>query len=99
MQLKPFKEIIAMSKEKLNEAMAGPRARKVQAQAEVKKAELDCRILTLETEAQELWTVKDIEFDRYFEKLDEIGLLERRRKQYDITLGQLFPNSDTVEAK
>lgn len=92
MQLKPFKDLIAMSKEKIDEVMAAPRARKVKAQAEVELAELDSRIITLEQEAQELCTSKEgIDFKKLFEKLDQLALSERRKKQYGKVLKQLFP--------
>lgn len=80
-----------MSKEKLDEVMAAPRARKVRAQAEVAMSELDCQILTLESEAQELCINKEINFDNLFSKIDRRDLLERRKKQYAEILGQLFP--------
>lgn len=92
MKLKPFKEIIAMSKEKLNEALAPIRARKVKTQAEMKKSEIDEKIITLETEIQEMCSATEINFDSLFEKLDKIALLERRKKQYDKVLGELFPD-------
>lgn len=93
MELRPFKELIAMSKEKLNEAMAPIRAKQVQSQAQLEMAELEGKILTLETEAQELCIEKKIEFPKLFDKLDEIALLERRQEQYKKVLGQLFPDS------
>ncbi len=91
MKLKPFKEIIGMSKEKLNEALAPIRARKVKTQAEMKKSEIDEKIVVLESEVQEMCAVKEIDFDILFEKLDRIALLERRKKQYDKVLSELFP--------
>lgn len=49
MQLRPFKELISLSKEKLDEAMAPIRARQVKSKAELKMAQLDADILTKET--------------------------------------------------
>jgi hypothetical protein len=91
MKLKPFKDIIGMSKEKLNEALAPIRARKVKVQAEMKKSEIDEKIVVLESEVQEMCSVQEINFDNLCEKLDKIALLERRKKQYDKVLGELFP--------
>lgn len=92
MKLRPFKEIIAMSKEKLNEALAPIRARKVKTQAEMKKSEIDEKIITLETETQEMCSSQEINFDALCEKLDKIALLERRKKQFDRILRELFPD-------
>lgn len=95
MQLKPFKELIAMSKEKIDETMAGPRARRIKAQAELERAELENEIEQLKSEIQELFADKDghknFTFKPLMDKLDRLALLERREKQYDKVLKQLFP--------
>lgn len=91
MKLKPFKELIAMSKEKLDEAMAPIRARQVKSQAELEMAKLDAEILTLESEVQESCTKKEINFPALLEKLDKVALLERRKGQYTRVLTELFP--------
>lgn len=91
MKLKPFKELIAMSKEKLDEAMAPIRARQVKSQAELEMAKLDAEILTHEGQVQEMCTQKEINFPTLLDKLDKIALLERRKKQYGDVLKQLFP--------
>jgi 3-isopropylmalate dehydratase small subunit len=92
MKLKPFKDLIAMSKEKLDEALAPIRARQVKTQAELKLAEIDEKIVTKETEVQELCTGKSIDFETLLKTLDDIALLERRKKQYDKVLSELFPD-------
>ena len=91
MQLKPFKELIAMTKEKLDEAMAPIRARQVKAQAELKMSELDAEIITTETKVNELVAKKEIDFDELMDALDDPAMLERRREQYNDVLSQLFP--------
>lgn len=91
MKLKPFKELIAMSKEKLDEAMAPIRARQVKSQAELEMARLDADLLTHEGQVQEMCTQKEINFPNLLDKLDKIALLERRKKQYSDVLKQLFP--------
>ncbi len=94
MKLKPFMEIVGLSKEKLDEAMAPIRARQVRAKAECEKAKLDADILTKETSVHEICAQKDLDFGKLFERLDEIALLERRREQYDEVLEQLFPGTE-----
>lgn len=91
MKLKPFAEIIAMSKEKLAESLAPIRARKVRSQAELEMAKLDDQIIRLESEIQESCAKEEINFTALMDKLDTAALLERRRKQYDEVLSQLFP--------
>jgi hypothetical protein len=91
MKLKPFAEIIAMSKEKLAESLAPIRARKVRSQAELEMAKLDDEIVRLEAEVQEQCAKEDINFPSLLDKLDKAALLERRRVQYEAVLAQLFP--------
>lgn len=91
MQLKPFKEIIGMSKDKLDAAMAPIRARKEKSKAEMEMAQLDADLLTLETKVHEMCIEKEIDFKKLLNTLDEIGLKERRKKQYQKVLQQLFP--------
>jgi hypothetical protein len=91
MTLKPFAEIIALSKEKLSEALAPIRARKVRSQAELEMAKLDDELIRLEADIQEQCAKEDINFPSLLDKLDKVALLERRKVQYDIVLAQLFP--------
>jgi hypothetical protein len=91
MKLKPFAEIIAMSKEKLSEALAPIRARKVRSQAELEMAKLDDELIRLEADIQEQCAKEDIHFPSLLDKLDKVALLERRKTQYESVLAQLFP--------
>lgn len=91
MKLKPFAEILAMTKEKLSEALAPIRARKVRSQAELEMAKLDDELVRLESETHEMCAREEISFPSLLDKLDRIALLERRKKQYQKVLGELFP--------
>jgi hypothetical protein len=91
MKLKPFAEIIAMSKEKLSEALAPIRARKVKSQAELEMAKLDDELIRLEASIQEQTAKEEINFPQLLDQLDKVGLLERRKKQYQKVLSELFP--------
>lgn len=94
MKLKPFKELIALSKEKLDEAMAPIRARQVKSQAELETAKLDASILTAETAIQEMCFQKDINLPSLINKLDDLVLLDRRKEQYGEIIAQLFPEGE-----
>lgn len=96
-EIKPFKELIAMSKEKLNEAMAPLRARAVKSQADLEMTKLESEIIALQSKIQEQCVEKDICFPRLFDRLDEIALLERRLAQYTEVLGQLFPEESAAK--
>jgi hypothetical protein len=91
MKLKPFAEIIALSKEKLAESLAPIRARKVRSQAELEMAKLDDELVRLEADIQEQCAKEEISFPGLLDKLDKVALLERRKAQYESVLEQLFP--------
>lgn len=96
MKLLPFSELVAMSKEKIDEAMAPIRARQVKGRAELEMAQLDADLLTKETSIQEMCTAKDINFPRLLDSLDDMNLLERRKIKYQEVLAQLFPVGDAA---
>lgn len=91
MKLKPFAELLGMTKEKVAQALAPMRARKVKAKAELEMAKLDERIVSIEAELQEECAKEDINFETLMKKLDEAALIERRQKQYKKVLAELFP--------
>ena len=94
MHLKPFKEIIAMSKEKLDSAMAPIRARQMRSMAELEMHKLDAEILEKEISVQEMCIDKDLNLTVLIDRLDKIAVLERRKNQYGKVLKQLFPTKD-----
>lgn len=94
MKLKPYAEIIALSPEKLDEALAANRAESVQANAQVEKVKLKAQIINKKNEVQDLCSRKEgINFSNLCDQLDTLALLEHRQKQYDEVLGQLFPTT------
>lgn len=90
-KVKPFKEIIALSKEKLDEALAPIRARSAKAKADLEVAKLDEKLVSLETDIHKLCAEKELDFNRISDKMDEYDLSERRRKQITQLVGELFP--------
>lgn len=92
MKLKPFKELISLSKEKLDEALAPMRARQVKAQAELEQAKIDEQLITTESKIQELCAARTIDFAALLKLMDEYALAERRKKQYSKIVDELFPD-------
>ena len=91
MKLKPLAEILAMTKEKIDETLAPMRARHVKAKADMKIAELEEKGVTLERQIHELCTTKDIDFDRVADLQDQHALNERRAVQMRQIVSDLFP--------
>lgn len=92
MKLKPYAELIALSKEKLDAALAPIRARQVKTQAELEMAKIDEQLISTEAKIQELCAQKSIDFSALLRLMDEVALAERRKKQYGQILRDLFPD-------
>lgn len=92
MRLKPLNEILKMTKDGINEALAPIRARQIKAKAELEVAKLNERQMTLEREIQEECAKADINFDAVIKKLDEYDLTTRKVKQFDKLVKELFPS-------
>lgn len=90
-KIRPFSELIAMSKEKLDEALAPVRARSARARAAVATADLEEKMLTLERQIHEACADKDIDFDAVIRKINEYELAERKFKQITKLVADLFP--------
>lgn len=91
MKLPAYKEILKMSKEKIDSTLAPIRASKAKAQANLEMCKLDEQIAVLEAEITELCTKQDISFSSIIDKLDRLALIERKKKQYAKVIGDLFP--------
>lgn len=90
-KLEPYKKLVAMSKEKVDEALAPIRAKQVQSTANLKRLELESKMITLNGEIQELCTKKTVDWDVVVEKVQEIKLLQLDYDTFDEILDQLFP--------
>ncbi|RTL34284.1 MAG: hypothetical protein EKK53_26715 [Burkholderiales bacterium] len=95
MKLKPLKEILAMSKQALDESLAPLRARKVKAKAEMKLADNEAKLLEYETRITQACAKEDIDFDNVIDLIDEHELLTRRNEQLKRIVADLFPANST----
>ena len=94
MKLPAYKDILKMSKEKIDAALAPIRAAKAKAQAGLEMCKIDEQLAVLESEITEMCTLKEINFGAIIDKQDKYGLLERRKKQYQKVIDELFPSDD-----
>jgi len=90
-KLKTFKELVSLTKEKLDEALIPLRveAAKNRAQGEVIK--LKEKMIGLEARINEACAKKDIDFNTVGDLMDEYDLTERRLKQIEGLVAALFP--------
>ena len=91
--LKPYKELLAMAKEKIDESLAPLRANRAKKQAELKMIEIEEKMAKLEAKIFESCACKEIDFDHVIDMQNEHALLERRKKQFKTIINQLFPGS------
>lgn len=92
-KVKSYKDLIALSKEKLDEALAPVRARAAKAKADLELAKTDEKMISLETEVQKLCAAQELDFDKIVAKIDEYDLLERRQGQIRRLVSEMFPEA------
>ena len=90
-KVKPFKEVLKYTKEKLDEALAPIRAKLAKARANLEVGKIEERMVSLETEIHTLCAEKELDFKKITDKMDEFELLERRHKQIEQLVAELFP--------
>lgn len=90
-KLKSFKELVSMTKEKLDETLVPLRVRAAKAKAESEVIKLEEAMITLETQINEHCAKKELDFNRIGDLMDEYDLKERRLKQINELVGALFP--------
>ena len=90
-KVKSFKDVVAMSKEKLDEALAPIRARGAKAKANMEVSKIEESLISLETEIHNLCAEKELNFDKIIDKMDTYALRERKLEQITKLVADLFP--------
>ena len=90
MKLPAYKDVLKMAKEKIDDALAPVRAMRAKKQAELEMAKLDEQIATAEANIHEICCEKEINFSKLIDKQDALSLLERKKKQYQKILDEMF---------
>jgi hypothetical protein len=93
-KIRPFKDLVAMSKEKLDEAMVPLRVRAAKAKAEGEIIKLEERMISLEASINEQCAKKELNFSIIADQMDEYDLIERRLNQINSLVANLFPAED-----
>lgn len=93
MKLRPYREMLAMAKEKIDESLAGVRANRAKKQAELEIAKMEEKMASQEAKISELCAAKEINFDAIINAQDEYGLMERRKKQFLKIIDEMFPDA------
>ena len=94
MKLTPYKKILAMTKEAIDKTLVPVRARQAKQQGELEMMKIEEKILTLESEIQEITVKHPLNYESLLSKLDSMALLERRKKQFEKVIKELFEEED-----
>lgn len=90
MKLIKYKDVLALCKEKINEAKAPFRSREMSKKAELEVCKLESLIADREQKIQELSAEYPINFEGLINALDELELTQRRKKQFESILQEMF---------
>jgi len=93
MKLTAYEKVLTLAKEKIQEAMAPVRAREMRKKAELETAKIDGKMIEQEAKIQELSSKYPIDFDKLLSAIDELALLDRRKKQFERVTEELFPQA------
>ena len=91
MNLQPYKEILRMTKDAINDALVPVRSMRAKKQAELEMARLDELIATYEAQIHEVCCENEVSFSKLIDKQDAMELAKRKKKQYQEILNQMFP--------
>lgn len=91
MKLTAYEKVLKFSKEKIQEAMAPVRAREMRKKAELEMAKIEGKMIEKEAKIEELAGAYPIDFDLMISSIDELALLERRKKQFSKIISEMFP--------
>jgi hypothetical protein len=91
MKLTAYKEILKMAKEKVQEALAPVRANEMKKRAELEMAKIDSKMVEQESKISTVASEYPINFDKLIDSIDELALLERRKKQFANIINEMFP--------
>jgi hypothetical protein len=90
-KMKTFKELVGMTKEKLDEALVPLRVRAAKSKAEGEIIKLEEQLIGLETKINEACAKKELDFNVISDLMDDYDLKERRLKQINELVAALFP--------
>jgi hypothetical protein len=89
--LTPYKQILTMTKEAIQAALAPVRSFEMKRKAELEMASIDSGMLEMDQKIQEVCSKYPINFNSLIDAIDEKALLERRRKQFEQIIAEMFP--------
>jgi len=90
MRLPKYKDVLRMAKEVVDITLAPVRTIRARKQAELEMAKLDEEIATQTAKIHEMCCEREINFAALIDKQDRLALTERKKKQYQKILDEMF---------
>lgn len=90
-KVKPFAEVLKLSKEALDDVLAPIRARSARAKADMCSAKLEEEMINLERLIHEACAEKELDFDKIIGLVNKFELAERKKNQIVGLIAELFP--------
>jgi len=90
-KIKPFAELVAMSKEALDTALIPLRVRAAKAKADGEIIKLEEKMISLEAQINTACASKELDFAYITKLIDEYELVERRLGQINKLVASMFP--------
>ena len=94
MKLPKYKDVLKMSKDAVKDVLVPVRASRAKKQAELEMCKLDETIAVKQAELHEACTQEEVNFSEIIEMQDTIALNQRKKKQYQKILDEMFPDED-----
>jgi len=91
MKLKSYRDVLKMGEKKLKDALIPVRVKRARKQAELEMCKLEEDLANKEASLHEECAKEDVSFKKIIEMQDSIGLLNRKMKQYQQILDEMFP--------
>ena len=90
MKLISYKQALKMGKEKIGEMLVPVKFKRAKKQAELEMCKLEEDIAVKESELHEECCKEEMSFKKIIDLQDSLALLERRKKQYQKILDEMF---------
>jgi len=85
-----YKDVLALAKEKINEAKAPFRAKEMSKKAELEVCKLESTIADREQKIHELSSEYPVDFYKLISALDDLELTRRRKEQFEQIITEMF---------
>lgn len=91
MKLISYSEALRAGKDKISDMLIPLRVNRARKQAELEMCKLEEDIARKEAALHEACCAEEVNFNRLIEMQDTLGLLERRHKQFQKIVDEMFP--------